>query len=58
MTIGLLALAGCVALVATAAPLPVYAATLVLFGFSHVVVELHYVRDRFGKQIDGRLVAT
>ncbi len=58
MTIGLLALACLVALVATAAPLPVYAATLVLFGFAHVVVELRYVRDRFGGRIDGRLVAT
>lgn len=45
------------ALVATAAPLPVYAATLVLLGFAHVVVELRYVRDRFGRRIDGRLAA-
>jgi hypothetical protein len=43
------------ALVATAAPLPVYAATLVLFGFAHVVVELRYVRDRFGARVDRRL---
>jgi hypothetical protein len=54
----LIAAAGGAALVATAAPLPVYAATLVLFGFAHVVVELRYVRDRFGRRIDGRLAAT
>ena len=54
----LIAAASGVALVATAAPLPVYAGTLVLFGFAHVVVELRYVRDRFGQQIDGRLAGT
>jgi hypothetical protein len=58
VTIGLLALSCFVAHVATAAPLPVYAATLVLFGFAHVVVELRYVRDRFARRVDRRLAAT
>lgn len=47
-SLGLCALAVATALVVAAAPLPIYAATLALLGFAHVVVELRYVRDRFG----------
>ena len=55
MHVALIGAACLAALIATAAPLPVYAATLVLFGFAHVVVELRYVRDRFGGRVDARL---
>lgn len=43
------------AAVVVAVPLLVYAATLALFGFAHVVVELCYVRDRFAARISARL---
>lgn len=55
MHVALLLVTCLAALVATAAPLPVYATTLVLFGFAHVVVELRYVRERFGGRVDARL---
>ena len=42
------------AVVVVAAPLLIYAATLALFGFAHVVVELRYVRDRFGPRLPTR----
>ncbi len=54
--IALLALALTTAMVVAAAPLVVYAATLALFGFAHVVVELRYVRSRFDARLDPRLV--
>ncbi len=53
-TAALAALALLTAAIVAAAPLLTYAATLALLGFAHVVVELRYVRDRFG----GRLVAS
>ncbi len=46
------------ALVVAVAPLPAYAVTLGILGFAHVVVELRYVRARFGARIDPRLIAT
>lgn len=54
--IALVALAVGTALAVAAAPLVVYAATLALFGWAHVVVEMRYVRDRFAGRLDRRLV--
>lgn len=56
IALALLALAAATALVVSAAPLVVYATTLALLGFAHVVVELRYVRDRFAGRIERRLV--
>lgn len=52
----LVALAVATALAVAAAPLVVYAATLALFGWAHVVVEMRYVRDRFAGRLDRRMV--
>jgi len=54
--IALVALALAAALAVAAAPLVVYAATLALLGWAHVVVEMRYVRDRFAGRLDRRLV--
>lgn len=56
IALALLALAAATALVVSAAPLVVYATTLALLGFAHVVVELRYVRDRFAGRLERRLV--
>ena len=60
MTRRALALSSCAAataLLASAAPLIVYAGTLALFGFAHVVTELRYVAVRFRGRIAPKLAA-
>jgi hypothetical protein len=56
--IRLAALALLAAIGVATAPLVVYAVTLALFGWAHVVIELRYVRDRFAARADPRLAAT